>query len=568
MTHRQCWFLLAGLGCVCLGLWFRHIYAGPWLWDGRPYQVDADCYSRLARVRNALVRRQIVQRFHLFENYPEGIRTHTTIPLDCAILGVYECLKPCESYLAKLPTRFTNERILKSGPRTVLLDWAGALVSPLIYLALALFLFIWFHRSGFSRSSNLWGLLLLATLPGMVWAMPMARPDHQSLVVFFLMLAWCAERSRRAPNAAGIWQWVCGVTWGLALWTSLFEPLVLFAIVIGIPAVACGFWATRKKCSAEDIAPPSCAWKLKAITTPFGISCGLTVLIFVLLERPSLDVLQTGHAAQIEQWLTTIGEIRGLTVREFLADFTPVICLLPWMAWRIFSNLSAENARPCLAVNKRYAVWTYGLFFLMLICTVFQRRWIYCAAAFQVFAMVIWWQVEPLRWLRMLVLAGYVAGTTWSLSVLGWHPVQKEAPLTVEASQLAESIRTPGAVLAPWWISPSLLYYSGQPIVSGSSHESITGTMDSARFFSTSSWIEAENILQHRRVRWVVVYQEDRLLENSRQILGRTGASPKDVSWSMATRLWNAKLVPTTLRLRSMTSHLRLYEYQPPFERF
>ena len=38
-------------------------------------------------------------------------------------------------------------------------------------------------------------------------------------------------------------------------------------------------------------------------------------------------------------------------------------------------------------------------------------------------------------------------------------------------------------LLAPWGLSPSISYWSGQPAVAGSSHESLSGIAASARFF-------------------------------------------------------------------------------------
>jgi len=72
--------------------------------------------------------------------------------------------------------------------------------------------------------------------------------------------------------------------------------------------------------------------------------------------------------------------------------------------------------------------------------------------------------------------------------------------------------------------SPGLLYFSGQPIVSGSSHCGISGIVASAKFFTATSWADAERTLRERQVRWVVVWDdplyEFPLLNSSRGILG------------------------------------------------
>jgi len=76
------------------------------------------------------------------------------------------------------------------------------------------------------------------------------------------------------------------------------------------------------------------------------------------------------------------------------------------------------------------------------------------------------------------------------------------------------------AFLAPWWLSPSIAYWSGQPGVAGSSHESLPGIVDSARFFLATDSGEAREILKRRGVSWIFVYDADRVESNSAALLG------------------------------------------------
>jgi hypothetical protein len=73
--------------------------------------------------------------------------------------------------------------------------------------------------------------------------------------------------------------------------------------------------------------------------------------------------------------------------------------------------------------------------------------------------------------------------------------------------------------LAPWWLSPSIAYWSGQPGVAGSSHESLNGIADSARFFLSEDLQKAREILQNHRVAWVCAYDSDRVAQNSAAVL-------------------------------------------------
>ncbi len=75
--------------------------------------VDADCYSRMTRVREVCAHPGEVIRRHAFENYPFGTRPHTTIPFDYAVYALRTVLRP-----------------FCGGERA--LDLAGAWISPLL----------------------------------------------------------------------------------------------------------------------------------------------------------------------------------------------------------------------------------------------------------------------------------------------------------------------------------------------------------------------------------------------------------------------------------------------------
>jgi hypothetical protein len=128
--------------------------------------------------------------------------------------------------------------------------------------------------------------------------------------------------------------------------------------------------------------------------------------------------------------------------------------------------------------------------------------------------------------------------------------------------------------MAPWWISPGLLYFSGNPIVSGSSHCGISGIVASANFFTATSWKDAADILVRRKVRWVVVWDDPRLVyplvDTSRGILGEarpTETDPAGADDTVAQRLIEGRLIPTSFRLTSVaqtpTEVMKLYEFTP-----
>jgi hypothetical protein len=115
-----------------------------------------------------------------------------------------------------------------------------------------------------------------------------------------------------------------------------------------------------------------------------------------------------------------------------------------------------------------------------------------------------------------------------------------------------------GAFIAPWWFSPALSYWSRRPGVGGSSHESIGGIVETARFFETRDAEEAKQILDRDSVNWIVSYDADRVAQNSAQILGNP--VPKNALCYLLDR--RATEVPPFLRLIAQTGHFKLFRVE------
>ena len=170
--------------------------------------IDADCYARMTRARICFEHPGTIIRRHDFENFPIGTSPHTTAPLDYLIVAT-----------AMLLTPLSNNA----------LDLAGALVSPLLSIALGIF-FCWWTRSMQIRFR--WGLLLLYALsPILAHGFALGRPDHQALLIALIALAICAEWNL-AGEPSKSWSIVSGASWAMALWVSLYEPIVLLVIVL------------------------------------------------------------------------------------------------------------------------------------------------------------------------------------------------------------------------------------------------------------------------------------------------------------------------------------------------
>jgi hypothetical protein len=168
-------------------------------------------------------------------------------------------------------------------------------------------------------------------------------------------------------------------------------------------------------------------------------------------------------------------------------------------------------------------VASYGL-------TIWQSRWGYFFVS--IFAMTLPSLLETVRSRAAVWLA-------FSLSVFpilrDWDeklwPNEEEMSLRLERRRegmelrdLATTMRSSqvGAFIAPWWLSPEIAYWSGQPGVAGSSHESLGGIADTARFFLAVNWEDGRAILERRNVAWVVGYDGERVARNSAAVLAAT----------------------------------------------
>src|SRR4051794_21891014 len=156
----------------------------------------------MTRVRMCLEHPGTIVRHHEFENFPAGTTPHTTAPLDYLIAGIS----------AIMPV-----------------DLAGAVVSPLIALVTGWFLWWWSRRMQMAYRGT--ALLLFAVSPILVHATELGRPDHQSLLLGLIVVALCAEWTLALADSRA-WSLASGAAWGLALWVSLYEPLILLAVIV------------------------------------------------------------------------------------------------------------------------------------------------------------------------------------------------------------------------------------------------------------------------------------------------------------------------------------------------
>ncbi|MFL6500582.1 MAG: hypothetical protein ACJ8LL_07695 [Candidatus Udaeobacter sp.] len=487
---------------------------------GNVYFADADCYARMTRVQMVRENPGLVIRHHAFENFPEGTTPHTTAPLDYLIVVLSLFLSPFAAHPV---------------------DLAGAFVSPLFAVLGACFLWWWSRRM---KLRYRWVMLILyAISPMLVHGTELGRPDHQSLLILLIAIAICAHWSSQTVQVAGVasaWRFATAAAWALAIWVSAYEPLVLFLTMTATALVING-----RALFARDRRG---AWILFA---------AIIAIAFAVERRvPSFGVLQS--ARHFENWARTIGE---------LAHVSPMNAVWwNWCGYLLFVApvlILTSIRTPKSGGPGGRALPIYVLLVATYFLTLWQARWGYFFVL--IFALALPALLMPIKssaavWIAFL-LSIFPILRDWDERL--WPSeaqVANQMEKRVESAQihsLSLSTRSPEVhpFLAPWWLSPSIAYWSGQPGVAGSSHESLNGIEDSARFFLSDNLQEARAILEKRHVAWVFAYDSDRVAQNSASILNQP--VPRESLCRVLDR--TPSQAPSFLVFSAQTSACKLY---------
>lgn len=461
------WASLLGLFALLLLTFAVRCHNGGQVFhDGGVFFVDGDCYSRMTRAK-MVTEGQWVIRHHDFENWPSGTTPHTTAPLDWMIAG----LKPMMSVAMKIP----DPRGLNPYS-TQPLDLAGALISPLLGVMTAVWLWWW---AGAMRLPFRGAMVLLFALsPIAVHGTVLGRPDHQSLLIFLLAVAlgcelWLIRPEDDGKKSHRAWGIAAGSAWGLALWVSLYEPLLLFA-----PVVIARVLREKRRLLA---------WGSRE---EWFAMLGIFAL-GILVDGWRIALPDAGLRESFVRWSATIGELRPLNPTEPL--------LWQWLGLLVLATpvlLSLAGRRD------RCAFVLLGGFVLLFALTVWQRRWGYFLLL--IFAVSLPWQLRAFRNKGLAWIA--FAISFWPIAK-SWGPEMREifdrgrdigifdrgredrawrrlAQTRLRAIALKMGEQPESAFIAPWWMSPQVAYWSGLRGVAGTSHQSLPGTLDSARFSS------------------------------------------------------------------------------------
>ena len=466
--------------------------------------IDADCYARMTRARICFEQPGTIVRRHDFENFPIGTSPHTTAPLDYLIVATATLLKPLSNNA---------------------LDLAGAVVSPLLSIALGIFL-CWWTRSVPIRFR--WGLLVLYALsPILAHGFALGRPDHQALLITLITLALCAEWNlAREPSKS--WSIVSSVSWAMALWVSLYEPIVLLAIVL----------AFRRR-----------ALLIRERRIGWIVFAGILAVAF-MIERRIPHWPRREFAGALRNWSGTIGELSHVSLENpiWFGWCGWLVLFVPLLFWPI-----RDRSTPWFL--KALLIATFGL-------TIWQARWAYFFV--MIFAMTL---PELLLVLRKPILAAAIFTIALFPIAQSWDGMFTDEELVRRMENRVEMVelhaiasQCDGPFLAPWWFSPALSYWSRQPGVGGSSHEAIEGVVESAKFFGTLNAEEAAQISKRHNVTWVIAYDADRLARNSAPILEHP-VSPNAFCYLLDRR---PSEVPPFLQLMAQTGGFKLFRALNP----
>jgi len=478
---------------------------------GQTYFVDADCYSRMTRVQRVMGHPFHSLRFHDFENAPFGLTPHATVPMDAAIAGLAVIIQP-----------FSRSA----------LDLAGAFISPLLGLALVTFLWWWGRKLALPYRTAL--LLVIVLSPILAHGFLLGRPDHQSLIILLTGAALAAELAIWTQPGS-TWSTISAICWALALWTSLFEPLILLGAIL-----ACRFFVLGRT-----------TWQIRH---PAALGLFVAILAAAILFdgwRPPATSAETREF--FPRWSQTIGELTPLKPVQL---FIWTGWLLPVAPVLLFLRFIKEKNRACLALAI-LVLLTAGL-------SLWYARWGYFLAL--TFALSVPWALASVPWKpavwTIFLIALWPLASEWDRQL--FPDAARQAALAENREDAALLHETALAliapertiILAPWWLSPALAYWSDQPCVAGSSHQSLPGIADTARFYLATDLSAARGIVQKRNVRYVVAYEPSRVLMNSAQILGLT--PPPEPLGKLLYE--NPYASPGWLRLAHKNKYFKVYE--------
>ena len=250
-------------------------------------------------------------------------------------------------------------------------------------------------------------------------------------------------------------------------------------------------------------------------------------------------------ARALKNWGSTIGELSHVSLADpiWFSWCGWLLLLAPVLLWQKRDRNAPSFLMPLL-------IATFGL-------TMWQARWAYFFVI--IFAMMVPGLLSVVRKSifasAIFIIALYPIAQSWDRT-FAEENLARQAENRIEQMELRIiASHVDGPFLGPSWFSPAISYWSQQPGVGGSSHESISGIVETAKFFATENAEEMTELIQRLSVKWVVIYDAERVAQNSSQILGRA-VSKNAACYFLDYRAGQA---PRLLHLTAQTGHFKLF---------
>jgi hypothetical protein len=305
------------------------------------------------------------------------------------------------------------------------------------------------------------GLIVYAISPILVHGTEFGRPDHQSLLILLVTIGVCSEWVLRFEQSRNF-SIVSGIAWSLALWVSLYEPLILLALILLI-----GLVQDRHLIFAPQ---RRVGWIV------FG---GIIVLASLVEQRiPTFAIVDS--RALFQNWSRSIGELAHVSPLDriwfvwagYMIALAPILTLFGWSKSHTPIFIAALLIATFLltAWQARWSYFFISIFVIALptlLTSIKSRVAVWIAFALSTLPILQFWDTR--LWPSESALAARIEHRTESKQL----------------RQLALTIRSPQTqpFLAPWWLSPSISYWSGQPGIAGSSHEALEARLRVGSFF-------------------------------------------------------------------------------------
>lgn len=239
------WLIIFGLWAVLHGA-LAVTVAAP-VFDG--VLPGPDEYMRLVRVAELRDGGGWYDSVIARGNAPYGDTLHWTRPMDMLILGVAALLSP---FMTSADALFAS----------------GAAVSPILGLITCIAI-AWAAFPLLGRDRSILAVFVFLIQPGILAYSAAGRADHHALLFLLFALVVGATIRNLAPHPSIRFALFTGVTYGLAIWTSV-EMVLLVAIC---QAVAAFTWIRFENARARAHLLAACSFVL-------------TTVIALLIERP------------------------------------------------------------------------------------------------------------------------------------------------------------------------------------------------------------------------------------------------------------------------------------------